>query len=135
MNNDAVKLANVISTYEQTKSVLQKQLDTLKQLRKSDGVFSIYQFKTFMEKNVDDWKDIDINRTIRTLTQQVRFNEALKITIDYTSLYNQKLQELENLEKSYTQSLNSIIPTAIPTVNTPIKHSEKKCSFWDWLTS
>lgn len=131
MNNDAVKLANVISTYEQNKSVLQKQLDTLKQLRKSDGVFSIYQFKTFMEKNVDDWKDIDINRTIRTLAQQVQFNEALKITIDYTSLYNQKLQELENLEKSYTQSLNSIIPT----VNTPIKHSEKKCSFWDWLTS
>lgn len=131
MNNDAVKLANVISTYEQNKSVLQKQLDTLKQLRKSDGVFSIYQFKTFMEKNVDDWKDIDINRTIKTLTQQVQFNEALKITIDYTSLYNQKLQELENLEKSYTQSLNSIIPTA----NTPTKHSEKKCSFWDWLTS
>lgn len=131
MNNDAVKLANVISTYEQNKSVLQKQLDTLKQLRKSDGVFSIYQFKTFMEKNVDDWKDIDINRTIKTLAQQVQFNEALKITIDYTSLYNQKLQELENLEKSYTQSLNSIIPTA----NTPTKHSEKKCSFWDWLTS
>lgn len=131
MNNDAVKLANVISTYEQNKSVLQKQLDTLKQLRKLDGVFSIYQFKTFMEKNVDDWKAIDIDRTIRTLAQQVQFNEALKITIDYTSLYNQKLQELENLEKSYTQSLNSIIPTA----NTPIKHSEKKCSFWDWLTS
>ena len=131
MNNDAVKLANVISTYEQNKSVLQKQLDTLKQLRKSDGVFSIYQFKTFMEKNVDDWKAIDINRTIRTLAQQVQFNEALKITIDYTSLYNQKLQELENLEKSYTQSLNSIIPTT----NTPTKHSEKKCSFWDWLTS
>lgn len=131
MNNDAVKLANVISTYEQNKSVLQKQLDTLKQLRKLDGVFSIYQFKTFMEKNVDDWKAIDIDRTIRTLAQQVQFNEALKITIDYTSLYNQKLQELENLEKSYTQSLNSIIPTA----NTPTKHSEKKCSFWDWLTS
>lgn len=131
MNNDAVKLANVISTYEQNKSVLQKQLDTLKQLRKLDGVFSIYQFKTFMEKNVDDWKAIDIDRTIRTLAQQVQFNEALKITIDYTSLYNQKLQELENLEKSYTQSLNSIIPTA----NTPIKHSEKKCSFWDWLIS
>lgn len=131
MNNDAVKLANVISTYEQNKSVLQKQLDTLKQLKKLDGVFSIYQFKTFMEKNVDDWKAIDINRTIRTLAQQVQFNEALKITIDYTSLYNQKLQELENLEKSYTQSLNSIIPTA----NTPTKHSEKKCSFWDWLTS
>lgn len=131
MNNDAVKLANVISTYEQNKSVLQKQLDTLKQLRKLDGVFSIYQFKTFMEKNVDDWKAIDIDRTIRTLAQQVQFNEALKITIDYTSLYNQKLQELENLEKSYTQSLNAIIPTA----NTPIKHSEKKCSFWDWLTS
>lgn len=131
MNNDAVKLANIISTYEQNKSVLQKQLDTLKQLRKSDGVFSIYQFKTFMEKNVDDWKAIDINRTIKTLAQQVRFNEALKITIDYTSLYNQKLQELENLEKSYTQSLNSIIPTT----NTPTKHSEKKCSFWDWLTS
>lgn len=135
MNNDAVKLANVISTYEQNKSVLQKQLDTLKQLRKLDGVFSIYQFKTFMEKNVDDWKAIDIDRTIRTLAQQVQFNEALKITIDYTSLYNQKLQELENLEKSYTQSLNSIIPTAIPTANTPTKHSEKKCSFWDWLTS
>ena len=131
MNNDAVKLANIISTYEQNKSVLQKQLDTLKQLRKSDGVFSIYQFKTFMEKDVDDWKAIDIDRTIRTLAQQVQFNEALKITIDYTSLYNQKLQELENLEKSYTQSLNSIIPTA----NTPTKHSEKKCSFWDWLTS
>ena len=131
MNNDAVKLANIISTYEQNKSVLQKQLDTLKQLRKSDGVFSIYQFKTFMEKDVDDWKAIDIDRTIRTLAQQVQFNEALKITIDYTSLYNQKLQELENLEKSYTQSLNSIIPTA----NTPAKHSEKKCSFWDWLTS
>lgn len=131
MNNDAVKLANVISTYEQNKSVLQKQLDTLKQLKKLDGVFSIYQFKTFMEKNVDDWKAIDIDRTIRTLAQQVQFNEALKITIDYTSLYNQKLQELENLEKSYTQSLNSIIPTA----NTPTKHSEKKCSFWDWLTS
>lgn len=131
MNNDAVKLANIISTYEQNKSVLQKQLDTLKQLRKLDGVFSIYQFKTFMEKNVDDWKAIDIDRTIRTLAQQVQFNEALKITIDYTSLYNQKLQELENLEKSYTQSLNSIIPTA----NTPTKHSEKKCSFWDWLTS
>lgn len=131
MNNDAVKLANVISTYEQNKSVLQKQLDTLKQLRKLDGVFSIYQFKTFMEKNADDWKAIDIDRTIRTLAQQVQFNEALKITIDYTSLYNQKLQELENLEKSYTQSLNSIIPTA----NTPTKHSEKKCSFWDWLTS
>ena len=131
MNNDAVKLANIISTYEQNKSVLQKQLDTLKQLRKSDGVFSIYQFKTFMEKDVDYWKVIDIDRTIRTLAQQVRFNEALKITIDYTSLYNQKLQELENLEKSYTQSLNSIIPTA----NTPTKHSEKKCSFWDWLTS
>ena len=131
MNNDAVKLANIISTYEQNKSVLQKQLDTLKQLRKSDGVFSIYQFKTFMEKNVDDWKAIDIDRTIRTLAQQVQFNEALKITIDYTSLYNQKLQELENLEKSYTQSLNSIIPTA----NTPTKHSEKKCSFWDWFTS
>ena len=131
MNNDAVKLANVISTYEQNKSVLQKQLDKLKQLRKSDGVFSIYQFKTFMEKDMDDWKAVDIDRTIRTLAQQVQFNEALKITIDYTSLYNQKLQELENLEKSYTQSLNSIIPTA----NTPIKHSEKKCSFWDWLTS
>ena len=131
MNNDAIKLANIISTYEQNKSVLQKQLDTLKQLRKLDGVFSIYQFKTFMEKDVDDWKAIDIDRTIRTLAQQVQFNEALKITIDYTSLYEQKLQELENLEKSYTQSLNSIIPTA----NTPTKHSEKKCSFWDWLTS
>ena len=131
MNNDAIKLANIISTYEQNKSVLQNQLDTLKQLRKSDGVFSIYQFKTFMEKDVDDWKAIDIDRTIRTLAQQVQFNEALKITIDYTSLYNQKLQELKNLEKSYTQSLNSIIPTA----NTPTKHSEKKCSFWGWLTS
>ena len=131
MNNDAVKLANIISTYEENKSVLQKQLDTLKQLRKSDGVFSIYQFKTFMEKNVDDWKAIDINRTIRTLAQQVQFNEALKITIDYTSLYEQKLQELENLEKSYTQSLNSIIPVT----GNSTEHPKKKCSFWDWITS
>lgn len=131
MNNDAVKLANIISTYEQNKSVLQKQLNALKPLRVLDGVFSIYQFKTFMEKDVDSWKIIDIDRTIRTLAQQVQFNEALKITIDYTSLYEQKLQELENLEKSYAQSINSIIPTA----NTPTKHTEKKCSFWDWLTS
>lgn len=131
MNNDAVKLANIISTYEQDKSVLQKQLDTLKPLRVLDGVFSVQQFKTFMEKNIDSWKATDVDRAIRTLTQQVRFDEALKITIDYTSLYEQKLQELENLEKSYAQSLNSIIPS----VNTPTKHSEKKCSFWDWLTS
>ena len=131
MNNDAVKLANIISTYEQYKSVLQKQLNALKPLRALDGVFSVQQFKTFMEKDIDSWKAIDVDRAIRTLTQQVQFNEALKITIDYTSLYNQKLQELENLEKSYTQSLNSIIPAT----NTPIKHSEKKCSFWDWLTS
>ena len=132
MNDDAVKLANIISTYEQNKSILQKQLDTLKQLRKLDGVFSVRQFKTFIEKNVDSWEAIiDIDRAVKTLAQQVRFNEALKITIDYTSLYEQKLQELENLEKSYTQSLNSIIPTA----NTPTKHSEKKCSFWNWLIS
>ena len=131
MNNDAVKLANIISTYEQNKSVLQKQLDTLKQLRVLDGVFSVQQFKTFMERDIDSWKAIDIDRAVRTLAQQVQFNEALKITIDYTSLYEQKLQELENLEKSYTQSLNSIIPAT----NTPTKHSEKKCSFWDWLTS
>jgi len=132
MNDDAVKLANIISTYEQNKSILQKQLDTLKQLRKLDGVFSVQQFKTFIEKNVDSWEAIiDIDRAVKTLAQQVRFNEALKITIDYTSLYEQKLQELENLEKSYTQSLNSIIPTA----NTPTKHSEKKCSFWNWLIS
>lgn len=131
MNNDAVKLANIISTYEENKSVLQKQINTLKPLKALDGVFSIGQFKTFIEKNADSWNYVDVDRAVRTLTQQVQFNGALKITIDYTSLYEQKLQELENLEKSYTQSLNSIIPVT----NNSTEHSKKKCSFWDWITS
>ncbi len=110
MNNDAIKLATIISTYEQNKSVLQKQINALKPLKALDGIFSLQQFKDLMERDIEDGKKIiDINKAIQTLAQQVTFNEALKITIDYTFLYNQKLQELENLEKFYTQSLNSII--------------------------
>ena len=85
-----------------------------------------------MERDIEDGKKIiDINKAIQTLAQQVTFNEALKITIDYTFLYNQKLQELENLEKSYTESLNSIILCA----SAPTEHFKKKCTFWDWVTS
>lgn len=131
--NDAIELANIISTYEKKKALLQSHLDTLKQLKKSDGVFSIRRFKSFMEKNIDDniIDSLDVSRATKVLSQQVRFEDALKITIDYTSLYRKKSQELLDLEQSYKESLNTIIPTIEKSHEQP----KKKCSFWDWVSN
>lgn len=131
--NNAIELANIISTYEKKKAFLQSHLDTLKPLKKSDGIFSIRQFQSFMERNIDNnlIDSLDVSRATKILLHQVRFEDALKITIDYTSLYKKKSQELLELEQSYKKSLSTIVPTIEKSHEQP----KKKCSFWDWISN